>query len=55
MGATTSTRTLKVLWTLAEIELPFEFVLASATMGPQGSVIRATGRTASSIDPPTGR
>lgn len=39
-GRPTSTRTLKVLWTLAEIELPFEFVLASATMGPQGSVYK---------------
>jgi glutathione S-transferase len=39
-GRPTSTRTLKVLWTLAEIERPFEFILASATMGPQGSVYK---------------
>jgi glutathione S-transferase len=39
-GRPTSTRTLKVLWTLAEIGLEFEFILASATMGPNGSVYR---------------
>ena len=39
-GRPTSTRTLKVLWTLAEIGLDFEFILASATMGPSGSVYR---------------
>src|SRR5262245_56492237 len=37
-GRPTSTRTLKVLWTLSEIGIEFEFILASATMGPQGSV-----------------
>jgi glutathione S-transferase len=39
-GRPTSTRTLKVLWTLSEIGLEFEFILASATMGPNGSVYR---------------
>ncbi|MCG8545964.1 MAG: glutathione S-transferase family protein [Alphaproteobacteria bacterium] len=37
-GRPTSARTLKVLWALGEIELNFEFILASATMGPDGSV-----------------
>ena len=37
-GRPTSTRTLKVLWTLSEIGIEFEFILASASMGPQGSV-----------------
>jgi len=39
-GRPTSTRTLKVLWTLAEIDLPFELILASATMGGEGSVYK---------------
>lgn len=39
-GRPTSTRTLKVLWTLAEIGLEFDFILASATMGANGSVYR---------------
>jgi glutathione S-transferase len=37
-GRPTSARTQKVLWTLAEIGLDFEFILASATMGPGGHV-----------------
>ena len=37
-GRPTSGRTQKVLWTLAEIGLEFEFVLASGTMGPGGHV-----------------
>jgi glutathione S-transferase len=37
-GRPTSGRTQKVLWTLEEIGLQFEFVLASGTMGPGGHV-----------------
>jgi glutathione S-transferase len=37
-GRPTSARTLKVLWALGEIGLEFEFILASATMGPGGHV-----------------
>jgi glutathione S-transferase len=37
-GRPTSGRTQKVLWTLAEIELPFELILASGVMGPNGHV-----------------
>ncbi len=37
-GRPTSGRTQKVLWTLAEIGLEFELILASATMGPAGHV-----------------
>ncbi|MDH3701529.1 MAG: glutathione S-transferase family protein [Alphaproteobacteria bacterium] len=37
-GRPTSARTLKVLWALAEIGIEFDFILASATMGPDGSV-----------------
>ena len=37
-GRPTSGRTQKVLWTLAEIGLPFELVLASGEMGPGGHV-----------------
>ena len=37
-GRPTSARTQKVLWTLAEIGLEFELILASATMGPGGHV-----------------
>lgn len=37
-GRPTSGRTQKVLWTLAEIGLPFEFIRASAAMGPGGHV-----------------
>jgi glutathione S-transferase len=39
-GRPTSARTQKVLWTLAEIGMDFEFILASATMGPGGHVSR---------------
>jgi len=39
-GRPTSGRTQKVLWTLAEIGMDFEFILASATMGPGGHVAR---------------
>jgi glutathione S-transferase len=41
-GRPTSTRTLKVLWVLAEIDLALEFILASASMGPQGSVYKGS-------------
>lgn len=37
-GRPTSARTLKVLWALGEVELDFEFILASATMGAAGHV-----------------
>jgi glutathione S-transferase len=37
-GRPTSGRTQKVLWTLEEIGLEFDFILASATMGPGGHV-----------------
>ncbi len=37
-GRPTSARTQKVLWALAETGVEFEMVLASATMGPNGSV-----------------
>jgi glutathione S-transferase len=37
-GRPTSGRTQKVLWTLEEIGLGYEFILASATMGPGGHV-----------------
>ena len=37
-GRPSSARTQKVLWTLSEIGLEFDFVLASATMGPGGHV-----------------
>jgi glutathione S-transferase len=39
-GRYTSGRTLKVLWALNELGLDYEFVLASATMGPQGAVAK---------------
>ena len=39
-GRPTSGRTQKVLWTLAEIGLPFEFVMASGEMGPAGHVAK---------------
>ncbi len=37
-GRPTSARTQKVLWALAETGIEFEMVLASGTMGPDGSV-----------------
>lgn len=37
-GRPTSGRTQKVLWTLAEIGLPFELILASGVMGAKGHV-----------------
>ncbi len=37
-GRPTSGRTQKVLWTLEEIGIKFDFILASATMGPGGHV-----------------
>lgn len=37
-GRPTSTNTQRVLWTLVEIELPYELILASATTGAQGYV-----------------
>ncbi len=37
-GRPTSTRTLRVLWTLAEIGLDFDLILASGTMGAGGSI-----------------
>src|SRR5262245_49110275 len=39
-GRPTSSRTLRVLWALAEIGVEFDFILASATMGPDGSVFK---------------
>ena len=39
-GRPSSGRTQKVLWTLAEIGLEFEFIMASATMGPGGHVAK---------------
>ena len=39
-GRPTSGRTQKVLWTLAEIGLDFDFIMASATMGPGGHVAK---------------
>lgn len=35
-GRPTSTKTERVLWALAELAIPFELTLASATMGPDG-------------------
>ena len=37
-GRPTSARTQKVLWALAETGIEFEMILASGTMGPNGSV-----------------
>jgi glutathione S-transferase len=37
-GRPTSARTQKVLWALAETDIEFEMILASGTMGPEGSV-----------------
>jgi glutathione S-transferase len=37
-GRPSSGRTQKVLWTLAEIGIDFEFILASAEMGRGGHV-----------------
>lgn len=37
-GRPTSARTQKALWALAETGIEFELILASATMGPNGSV-----------------
>lgn len=39
-GRPTSTRTLRVLWTLEEIGLAYELTLASGTMGAAGSVYK---------------
>ena len=39
-GRPTSGRTQKVLWTLAEIDLPFDLILASGEMGPGGHVAK---------------
>lgn len=46
-GRPTSGRTQKVLWTLEEIGLAYELILASATMGPGGHVSK--GNTAFGI------
>jgi glutathione S-transferase len=37
-GRPTSIHTQRVLWALTDSDLPFELILASATMGPQGHV-----------------
>ena len=37
-GRPTSINTQRVLWALADADLPYELTLASATMGPQGHV-----------------
>lgn len=39
-GRPTSSRTLRVLWTLEEIGLDYELILASGTMGAAGSVYK---------------
>src|SRR5262245_30609888 len=39
-GRPTSSRTLRVLWALAEIGVEFDFILASGTMGPDGSTAK---------------
>lgn len=39
-GRLTSNRTQKVLWTLAEIGIDFDFILASGVMGPGGHVAK---------------
>lgn len=39
-GRPTSGRTQKVLWTLAEIGIEFDFIMASAEMGPGGHVAK---------------
>ncbi|MBC7780063.1 MAG: glutathione S-transferase family protein [Proteobacteria bacterium] len=39
-GRPTSNRTQKVLWTLAEVDCEFEFILASAMMGPGGHIAK---------------
>ncbi|MFQ5995604.1 MAG: glutathione S-transferase family protein, partial [Acidiferrobacterales bacterium] len=41
-GRRTSGRTLKVIWALAELGLDYELTLASATMGPNGSVAKGS-------------
>ncbi len=53
-GRPTSTRTQKVLWALAEIDLDFEFILASGSMGPAGSVQKGH-RPYGIVDPPAYR
>jgi glutathione S-transferase len=37
-GRPTSTNTQRVLWTLVEVELPYELILASGTTGAQGYI-----------------
>ena len=39
-GRPTSARTQKVMLALAELGLEYDYVLASATMGPEGSVVK---------------
>ena len=50
-GRPTSARTQKVLLALAELRLDYELVLASATMGPQGSVFKG-GQPFGVVDTP---
>ena len=52
-GRPTSTCTMKVLWTCEEAGLPFQLILASATMGPQGHISR--GPPYGVVDTPTYR
>lgn len=37
-GRPTSTNTQRVLWALAEVQVPYDFIAASATMGPGGHI-----------------
>ena len=39
-GRPTSARTQKVMLALAELGLEYDYVLASATLGPEGSVAK---------------
>jgi hypothetical protein len=54
-GRPTSICTQRVLWGLAECDIPHELTLASATMGPKGHVSKAERPLASSIRYRTGR
>ena len=50
-GRPTSIHTQRVLWTCVEAGLPFELILASATMGPEGH-ISVGGRAFGIVDTP---
>jgi glutathione S-transferase len=53
-GRPTSINTQRVLWALADSDLPFELILASATMGPQGHVSKG-GAAFGIVDTPAYR